>query len=470
MPRKGPAERRKIMPDPIYRSLLVSQITNKVMLHGKRSIAFIRGPAASTEAEERLLAYREALQNAGIAVEARWILDGDYSSASGVQAVQTLLDARRVNIHSLDAVVAANDSMALGALEELHRRGIQVPGQLSLIGFDDIESARVARPTLTTVRQPAESIGREALRQLIGTVAGEPSKSSRFLPTELVVRRSCGCVESSLSQVLRTQVPSLCTSVEAGFLKQRQLITAEVARAARGRFAGAGSGWESRWVEALLGELRGDDRGGFARRLQQSLQGIERAGGDASPAQEVLAVLRSYSLPCVASDSAARALLEDVLHDAQVVAGALVAQGAAATARDTGVRYRAFARTIKALMFGDLKGLSQAAAEQLPHFGIEACVVARLPTPGEVGLEVQVLFGFGPGGQRALPERHALLSLVSHAVLADVGSALFVLPITLQDQALGVVVLSVAKVDGAFLEDLRELLSTVLKVVTWAEQ
>ena len=440
-------------------------VQHLVQVHGKRNIAFICGPAASEEAEARLSAYREALASADIPVQERWIVQGDYESASGAEAVRTLFDERKVHIQSLDGLVAANDCMALGALDELRNRGVDVPGQLALIGFDDIHSARVSRPALTTVRQPSESTGREALRRLIGMTETRAS-SSLVLPTELVVRASCGCVQASLDLAQRAEMPLLGGSFEVGFLRQRQVITSELARAARGRFGAAGANWESLWIGALLNELRGTDRGGLLRKVQQSLRAIERRGGDLSPVQEVLAVLRHQALPCVGSDPVVRAHLEEILHDAQVATGAVVAQSAAASVRNANDRHRPFRRRMQTLMFGNVKELSQAAAEELPALGVEACVVARLRAVDQSERDVEVLFGFGPQGQRVLPQRQTFHALISHPVFRNAGTSLYALPITFTDQPLGVAVLSVAAADGPLEEVLRETLSTVLKVLS----
>jgi hypothetical protein len=121
---------------------------------------------------------------------------------------------------------------------------------------------------------------------------------------------------------------------------------------------------------------------------------------------------------------------------------------------------------MQTLMFGDVKELSLVAAEELPALGVEACVVARLRPPDALGRDVEVLFGFGPQGQRVLPELQSLHALIAHAVFKNAGTALFALPITFLDQPLGVAVLSVAAADGPLHEELREVLSTVLKVLS----
>src|SRR5262249_39045631 len=105
-------------------------------LHGMQRIAFVRGPAANAEAEQRFRAYRDALAECGIPFDPALVADGDFQPESGKEAVRLFVTERKL---ALDAIVAANDAMALGALDELDRLGIRVPEQVALVGFDDID-------------------------------------------------------------------------------------------------------------------------------------------------------------------------------------------------------------------------------------------------------------------------------------------------------------------------------------------
>ena len=96
------------------------------------------------------------------------------------------------------AVVFGNDEMAVGGLAVLREAGVQVPSGMAVTGFDDIALARHVLPPLTTVRQPMRDLGQQAVRLLLGRVAEpELKRQSLVLPTQLVVRRSCGCPEPS---------------------------------------------------------------------------------------------------------------------------------------------------------------------------------------------------------------------------------------------------------------------------------
>ncbi|MFF2576419.1 LacI family DNA-binding transcriptional regulator [Streptomyces goshikiensis] len=157
---------------------------------GRRRIAHIAGPLDQTSATDRLDGYRDVLRESDPAL----IAEGDFTSAGGARAMAELLE----RAPRLDAVFAANDLMATGALRVLRERGLGVPGDVSLVGFDDTEQvAEAADPPLTTVRQDIEGMGRLMAGLLLRTLArgrtataGGAPPESVITPTTLVRRAS----------------------------------------------------------------------------------------------------------------------------------------------------------------------------------------------------------------------------------------------------------------------------------------
>jgi phosphoserine phosphatase RsbU/P len=440
-------------------------VRHLIEVHGKRNIGFIRGPAQSDEAEVRLAAYRDTLREHAIEPDARWVAEGDYNRPSGAHAVRTILDHKRVSVHALDALVCANDSMALGALDELSRRGIHVPEQVALTGFDDVASAAAARPGLTTVRQPASELGREGLKQLLLLAGGGSPSSDRVLPVELKLRHSCGCMGLDVGLAERVMAGVAPSSFEAALIQRRQLIVAELARSAHGSFGAGGSDWESALVSALLEELREGKAGALSQRVQRLLQKLEQSGNDLTVAPHVLATLRRHALPCVHGHSLARDRLEDAMAHAQLVVTTVLTQVATSAARAAQQRSRDLSRHVQESMFSDASSVSRALREHLPGLGVDACVVASLTGNGPGGWLGQLCFGFAPGKPHPDPEALPLAKLSQHPMFEPCRT-LFLLPITLGNEPLGVAALSVTSQSARseLLEDLRDLLSIVLKV------
>jgi DNA-binding LacI/PurR family transcriptional regulator len=438
-------------------------VLHLVREHGARRFGFVRGPETSVEAELRLQAFREALAEEGLEIDERAIAPGDYSKESGARAIQHLFAAKKAPTPKLDALVCANDFMALGAIDELGRRGTHVPEDLAVVGFDDVDSARTARPALTTARQPGEQLGREGMRRLVTEIAKKSGPEVLALPTELVVRRSCGCLPAEVG--LASQASLLPgRGIETSFVQRRQIILAEVVRASRGAFGAAGAGWEARLIDALVGELRSGEPGGFLRALEHCLRRIEYAHGDASAAQEVITALRRQSLPCVGADMVARSRLEQALHDARVAAAAFCSQLDATRVREAVQRFKRFERRARLAVLDNTKELSAVAADELPGIGVDACVVAELGRTDDVTGPVKVLFGFGRSGARSRGEIIPFRALPLHPLLERSSRALVVLPVALETKPLGVAIVSVNQIDGAMLEDLRDFLGTVLGI------
>jgi LacI family transcriptional regulator, galactose operon repressor len=155
---------------------------------GHRRIALICGPAGNADAEERLRGFREALAARGLKADPDLELPGDFREESGFLAGERLADLAPPPT----AVFAANDAMAIGCLAALRGRGLRVPEDVSLVGFDDIPIARYLTPALTTVQVPIAEIGGRALERLVALIqggSGIPKQHEVVTPT-LAVRAS----------------------------------------------------------------------------------------------------------------------------------------------------------------------------------------------------------------------------------------------------------------------------------------
>jgi LacI family transcriptional regulator len=158
-------------------------MTSHLIALGHRRIGFVIGHSNHTASDQRLFGYRRALDRAGIDFEPKYLRPGLFDFASGEAAADTLLDLPLPPT----AIFASNDDMAAGVLTVAHRRGLSVPGDLSVAGFDDTALASQLWPPLTTVRQPTRDLAYAAASLLF---AGEEDPVHRRLPHELVLRAS----------------------------------------------------------------------------------------------------------------------------------------------------------------------------------------------------------------------------------------------------------------------------------------
>jgi LacI family transcriptional regulator len=159
--------------------------------HGRKRLFYVAGPPEAPDAGERRRAFEAAVaQHPGATVTG--CFEGRFAAVSGQLAVREILSRPVQDLP--DAIVCGNDQMAIGAMRELRAAGIRVPADIAVTGFDDIHIGAMLTPPLTTVRQSMRDLGERACSVLLERIA-DPSLARRVerLPTELVVRESCGC-------------------------------------------------------------------------------------------------------------------------------------------------------------------------------------------------------------------------------------------------------------------------------------
>lgn len=155
---------------------------------GHRRIGCIAGPSSINPSAQRLLGYQQALKEAGIPFDKSLVRIGEFSALSGWSRGNDLLSMSKPPT----AIFACNDMMAIGLLRAAHEKGIRVPEDLSLIGFDDIEPVSFTIPPLTTIAQPKIEISEKAIKFLIQRI-NNPQRDPQYeiLPVSLVIRDSC---------------------------------------------------------------------------------------------------------------------------------------------------------------------------------------------------------------------------------------------------------------------------------------
>ncbi len=168
----------------ISRHLLTCQIP-------RQRPATITGPQNTIAGQDRYQGFLLAIKEMGLTPNPALIAEGDFSESSGYLAMKKILPARP------DVVFAASDIMAAGALRAAHEAGLNIPHELAIVGFDDVTLAAQLEPPLTTIRQPIQSMGTQAVELLIRNIQQPDLKNHQIiLPSEIIIRSSCGCNQS----------------------------------------------------------------------------------------------------------------------------------------------------------------------------------------------------------------------------------------------------------------------------------
>lgn len=163
--------------------------TRHLLGSGRRVVATVTGPQDMCAGQDRLAGYQLALADAGVRYDERLVVDGEFSANGGYAAMLRVLEQRP----EVDGVFAASDLAAIGAIRALEQSGRRVgrgPGEVSVVGFDDIRDAEGHRPPLTTVRQPIAEMGTTMTLRLLQRLTGEAPPRATVLPVTLVLRET----------------------------------------------------------------------------------------------------------------------------------------------------------------------------------------------------------------------------------------------------------------------------------------
>jgi diguanylate cyclase (GGDEF)-like protein len=437
-------------------------VKHLVETHGFRRIAFVAGPEGSEEAQARYRGYKRALAERKLEVDPRYVVSGNFTRESGVRAVGTLFGERGLAPSSIEAIACADDLMALGVLDELDRRGVNVPRQIALTGFDDTEFARYARVPLTTVRQPIDEQIRHAVAVLAAAVRGTESGNQVLtFETEFVKRRSCGC-----SMHHRETVPAYPSATDgkdlgAALRARRGLLAREIDHASHGGFEFIGEGWEDRLFDSFLLQLNDPSQDSFLDNIESICYELLRRGSEVGAAQDVLVVFRRHVMACT-SDPEVRGNIEDLLQEALLSASDLAAIAQSRRRSALLDRTTVLAEATAALLAApDVHTLAETASVHLPGLGIRAGVLALFTEPGKVSPELETALIFTEKGRQKSPVRYRA-KLLAPSDFLD-GRSVIVEPLGFRGECLGLALFDYGAPDSMVYEDLRLVLGAALK-------
>lgn len=437
---------------------MIELVSHLIQQHNHRRIAFVRGPTTSFEAEERFAAYRAVLARFGVAEDPRLVLQGDWLRESGAMAVRELFDERGISTDAVSAIVCANDYMALGAMDALRDRGISVPSQIAVTGFDDGEIGKCAVPPLTTVQQPTDQMGREGVRRLLGMMNGGAEPHLTRLPTAIVERRSCGCSKASGLLNRRSSTQST-RSLEAAVIERRTLIFAELSRAARGSFVGVGLRWEERIVTALLVDLRTQSQDAFLSVLDQMMAGLQRAGGDLTQVQPMLGALRRVLHQCAPTgeiESISR--INDLVDAARELVGEWLARGETLRRMEVIDFSRALSR-VSGTLLRLSEGIQQRASfeQAMRRLGFNALSLGIFVGTEGTSEQCRCLAAFDPAGRLTVQPHFTSSDFAARGVFDDERGPFLVQAIAFDEEPLGLLTVTLGEYHASQYEQIREI-------------
>ncbi len=368
---------------PGFRCHIVSNQTGAAALtqhlitaHGRQHFAVVRGPVAHHEADARLAGCLRALRSHGLSVPAEFILGGDFNPEGGEAAAERLLELSP-GLRDLDAVVFANDLMAIAALDVFARARISIPAAVSIAGFDDIEMAHLARNPLTTVRQPLEGQVEGAIVDLVSMLGGAKKAGLVEHRTRLVLRRSCGCALVTSERISSTPPPPQGGAYPVELLRDYEValaadLTATVKDSTLPR--ALSSDWALDLVDSFVSRIGGDDQG-FIERMDAAASALVQQDEPLKPLREAVLMLRRLLSGLTGSSGPAADGLDDATAEALLTIGSVEALREAQRRRVLEAMGVDLANASAAISAAESVGeLAQVACATFAQLRIETCV------------------------------------------------------------------------------------------------
>ena len=456
---------------------MYSAVEHLVAVHGYHRIAFVRGPEGHEEAEDRYRAYQDVLAAHDIEVDLSLVAPGNNQHSSGVEAVALLCDERHLRPHDdFDALVAANDNMAFGVLDALQARGVRVPDDVAVVGFDDFEEGRHTNPPLTTVPWPGYAQGRQVAELLVALLEHTSVPDVTRVPTELVIRESCGCVIPAVQQA-GVAAASPASSEEAlleAISAERDAALEELRQAMQD------IGTQSVTLDAptlaalwdlFMTVLDPASNGDCLRGALAIVRRTADAGVNANVWHTAISLLRRRALAHALSD-ATRTHLDSFCNQARVMISYEVQRTLARQAWQLENQAAQLRTVEQALMTAsDLEHFVSVLQQQLPTLDIPGYAIALYEDP-EQPMLARLLAAYDMSGH--VEQETAVFA--SQMLLPDTlwprdrRFSLVLMALYVRQERLGHVLFEIGPRDGDLYVALRDQLSSALRVVRLIEE
>jgi PAS domain S-box-containing protein len=437
-------------------------VSHCITVHGRRRLVFLPGPWGSDEVKERYRAYADALAEHGLAAGPELVApSGEWSWLSGRRSMGEYVDAHGTRF---DAVIAASDRMAIGAMEELSRRGISVPDRVLVTGFNDSIDTLFSEPPLTTVHQPLFDMARRATRLLLTWLESGKAPRRISLPAVPVYRRSCGCgapvvthpraagrSRTSFRERLGKELPSLIRRMKRALPAQPGTLKPD---------------WAARLLEAFAAELGKGAPGVFAATWDEIIGRLTVAGRMSDMLQDVVSAIEPGLL--AAARGAETERIASLLFRARTAIGEATKL---AEVRRTWVKAQRLHLSLELInslhAAADRGRVMEILGNNLPGVGIPGCVLAfyeNSEAPFETAKPALVLREDTPRLAAAGFESYPSLALAPEAFLRGREQEAFVvMPLFFQQRHFGFIVFLVGTQNGEIYENVRFALCSNLQ-------
>ncbi|MFN8418167.1 MAG: substrate-binding domain-containing protein [Anaerolineae bacterium] len=443
-------------------SAMRTAIQHLIDVHGYQRIAFIQGPEGNEEAQARYEAYLDTLQACGIPFDPQLVVAGQFQAEDGAEAVRVLLNKRRVLV---DAIVAANDNMAIGALQALQNYAELMVETIAVVGFDDITDAAAVIPSLTTLRQPLFEQGKCGVELVLALINGESAPNPLILQPELVIRRSCGCFNNAAVIV----DPELDISDETAISK---LLSESRDSNVANMLTIMPSTRYFQWLEKLYDAFIADlfypssltSSGWFIPALDSITRELLLEQLPISNWHEILTAMRSQIAPQLGKNIGLRTRAETLWQQGR----SIIADAVQHAERNQQLRAKTEAQALSELgeallTIANIRDMGGIVARALPVLGVRSLYIVAYAD--EARQWASLIFSYQQGGDQNLPRPEPNRYLANEllpvtALLRDHRSTLLVEALHFNKQQFGYLVLEIEKAHAFIYDVLRKQISS----------
>lgn len=428
--------------------------------HHCQNIAMIRGPQGHPDADERYRGYVDGLRAHNLSVDPVHVVETLFELTTAARDTETAIANWLQNRDSkpLDAVLTSSDYMALSAVQAVKARGLRVPDDIAVIGFDDVDEAQASIPSLSTVHQPFYELGYQAVEMLLALIDGQALPSVTTIPAQLMVRESCGCIEGALSLMNEVKDGEVELYSDSG------MPSTEFAGIARRL------NLSPEHVQELAALLKSDLRSGHT---QQFLLALKHDLIEATDSyfnmvdwQNAVTVFRKYMLSGL--NHAPNAWGEVLFRQAYMLVAQIGQRAVIRKRLMTQQQTETLRRTSEAVIasFGE-QSLLDSIGEYLPELGFRRFYLSRYEDSAQPGAWSRLLLAYDNGIRHTLPPGglcYPTGSLIPENVLPSREAEFLVVePLYFGNEQLGFLILEAGPVDGTIYESLRTQISSALQ-------
>jgi DNA-binding LacI/PurR family transcriptional regulator/signal transduction histidine kinase len=446
-------------------------VEHLIKVHQRRHFGVIRGPVGHADADERYRACVETLHANGLSPDPKYVADSLFELQTAAETAEaTLTRWLRDEPRQLDAVVTASDYMALAAVSAIEARGLRVPEDIAVVGFDDVDDAQANIPSITTVRQPFYELGYEGIKMLAALVDGQTLPARSLIPAQLIIRESCGCLGNTFSwstTLAETQSQSDVTSWQSPggpFPNELVIVAKELSLSPE---------TVRKMASLLKGEHAAIASDSFLSTLRQYLLEAMRSNFNAVMWQNLISALRRYRLSIsdgkLGDDeevlfNQAHGLVTDIAQRARI-------RQLIKTERQIGV----LRRTSEALItsFGE-QLLLDTLSEELPKLEFPSFFLSLFDDPAQPAASARLILAYDMGHRLDLPPEgmhFPTAQLIPTPLRSErLTAPLVVEPLYFGVQLQGILVLEVGPAEGNIYENLRAEISSALQGSTLLRQ